>query len=72
VKDPARRYHQVVFVAVDGKARCRPVQTGISDESRVEILDGLSEGESVVAGPYRVFDQLKDGKPVTEAADEAE
>jgi len=69
VKDPSRRYHQVVFVNANGKARARLVTTGISDESRVEILDGLSAGETVVAGPYRVFDKLKDGRPVTALAD---
>jgi HlyD family secretion protein len=68
VKDPSRRYHQVVFVNVDGKARARLVRTGISDESRVEILDGLNEGETVVAGPYRVFDKLKEGRAVKEMA----
>jgi HlyD family secretion protein len=73
VKDPSRRYHQVVFVESAGKARFRLVKTGISDESRVEVTDGLQEGERIIAGPYRAFDKLKDGKPVTEAkeADEA-
>jgi HlyD family secretion protein len=69
VKDPARRYHQVVYVVEDGKARCRLVKTGISDENRVEVLDGVREGEQVIAGPYRAFDKLKDGRPVTEAAE---
>jgi HlyD family secretion protein len=69
VKDPSRRYHQVVFVESDGKARFRLVKTGISDEGRVEVTDGLGEGERVVAGPYRAFDKLKHGKPVTEAKD---
>lgn len=66
VKDPSRRYHQVVFVNEGGLARCRLVQTGISDESRVELLAGLKEGEQIIAGPYRVFEKLKDGKPVAE------
>jgi HlyD family secretion protein len=66
VKDPSRRYHQVVFVMEDGKARAKLVKTGISDEHRVEIVQGLREGEQVIAGPYRVFDKLKDGKPIKE------
>jgi HlyD family secretion protein len=68
VKDPARRYHQVVFVEDKGQARCRLVTTGISDENRVEVQGGLAEGERVIAGPYRAFDLLKEGKPVHEAA----
>jgi HlyD family secretion protein len=69
VKDPARRYHQVVFVEEGGQAHCRLVKTGISDENRVEILAGVTEGERVVAGPYRAFDKLKEGRPVREAAE---
>ncbi len=69
VKDPARRYQQVVYVIEGGKARCRLVKTGVSDENRVEVLDGLREGEQVIAGPYRAFDKLKEGRPVTEAAE---
>jgi HlyD family secretion protein len=69
VKDPARRYHQVVFVEEGGQARCRLVKTGISDENRVEILAGVAAGERVVAGPYRAFDKLKDGRPVRQAAE---
>jgi HlyD family secretion protein len=68
VKDPARRYHQVVFVEEGGEAHCRLIQTGISDENRVEILSGLKEGERVISGPYRAFDKLKEGRPVREAA----
>jgi HlyD family secretion protein len=66
VKDPSRRYHQVVFINDNGAARCRLVKTGISDENRVEIVSGLGEGESVIVGPYRVFEKLTDGKPIKE------
>jgi HlyD family secretion protein len=72
VKDPSKRYHQVVFVVEDGKARARLVTTGISDENRVEILAGLNPGETIVAGPYRIFDKLKDGKPIKEMAETEE
>ncbi|HTQ81616.1 MAG TPA: efflux RND transporter periplasmic adaptor subunit [Thermoanaerobaculia bacterium] len=47
-----------------GKARQRPVETGISDETRVEITAGLKAGERVVIGPYRTLRDLKDGDPV--------
>lgn len=68
-KDNARRYYPVVFVESEGKARLRLVKTGISDENRVEIEDGLREGEKVIIGPYRLFDKLGDGKPVVESSD---
>jgi HlyD family secretion protein len=66
IKDPMRRYHQVVFVEFEGNAKCKVVKTGISDESRVQIISGLEEGETVITGPYRVFEKLKDSKPVKE------
>ena len=40
-KDLAVRYVKVVFVMDDGVAMARPVETGISDQERIEILDGL-------------------------------
>ena len=55
---------KVVFVVAAGKAHQRKVGTGISDETRVEVLTGLRPGEQVVTGPYRSLRDLKDGDPV--------
>jgi HlyD family secretion protein len=55
---------KVVFVVAGGKAHQRKVGTGISDETRVEVLAGLRPGEQVVTGPYRSLRDLKDGDPV--------
>lgn len=54
----------VVFVVEDGKARKRPVRTGISDETHVEILEGLKPGDKAVTGPYRSLRDLEDGDAV--------
>jgi HlyD family secretion protein len=54
----------VLFVVEDGRARQRPVKTGISDATHVEILDGAREGEKVITGPYRALKKLKDGDGV--------
>jgi HlyD family secretion protein len=54
----------VVFVIEDGKAVQRPVETGISDETHVEIVSGLEPGERVVTGPYRTLRDLKHGETV--------
>jgi HlyD family secretion protein len=70
VTDPAKRYHQMVFVSVGGVARAYVVKTGISDQSRVEILSGLEEGDRVISGPYRIFEKLEDGLPVVEISEE--
>jgi hypothetical protein len=54
----------LLFFAAGGKAHQRQVGTGISDETRVEVLTGLRPGEQVVTGPYRSLRDLKDGDPV--------
>lgn len=54
----------VVFVAENGKAVRRQVRTGISNETLVEILDGLKAGDKVVTGPYRSLRDLEGGEAV--------
>jgi HlyD family secretion protein len=58
------RYIKIVFVVEGDIARARPVETGLSDERKVEILSGVKPGEPVVVGPFRTLDELKDGDPV--------
>ncbi len=56
---------EVVFLAEDGKAKMVEVKTGIQDDDYIEVLEGLSEGEAVISGPFRaVSKQLKDGKTI--------
>jgi HlyD family secretion protein len=52
---------KVVFVVAGGRAHLRPVETGISDETQVEVLSGLHPGDQLVTGPYRSLRDLKDG-----------
>lgn len=61
---------QVVFVAEEGEARQRPVETGLSDETHVEIVSGLEPGEAVIAGPYRTLRDLDHGDAVRVEKDE--
>lgn len=66
VRDAEARYVKIVFVVENGIARARPVETGLSDERRVEILSGLGPDERVITGPFRTLDELKDGDAVVE------
>jgi HlyD family secretion protein len=50
---------QVVFVVIDDRAVQRPVETGLTDATRAEIVSGLEEGEKVVVGPYRSLKDLE-------------
>ncbi len=44
---------RVVFLMVDEHAKMVEVETGISDDTHIVVLSGVSEGETVVTGPYR-------------------
>lgn len=46
---------EVVFCIEQGKAVARQVKTGIQSDERIEILDGLKEGDEVVTGSYRAI-----------------
>jgi len=50
----------ILFTVEDDRAKLREVKTGISDEEKIEIVEGLSEGESVVIeGNYGLIDGAK-------------
>jgi HlyD family secretion protein len=57
---------KTVFVVDGGRAMSRPVSTGISDDTHVEITDGVVEGEKAVTGPHREIQRLEDGARVKE------
>jgi len=57
---------ECVFVVDGGKAKLRAVKSGISDETSVAVLEGLTDGETVVTGPYRGLRDLKNGDTVKE------
>ncbi len=51
---------EVVFIADNGEAKKIEVSTGISDDSFIEIVSGLSGGEKVISGPYRAISKELD------------
>ena len=57
-----------VFLNKNGTAQKRVVTIGVSDDSQQEILTGLSAGDSVVVGPYKVLRHLKHGDSITSEA----
>src|SRR6266487_3061522 len=42
-----------VFVVEKGVATFRPVKVGVAGDEYFEVLDGLKESETIVAGPYQ-------------------
>jgi HlyD family secretion protein len=56
-----------VFVVRNGEAVFRPVKVGIAGDEYFEVVDGLREGETIVAGTYQAIRDLKEGARVTQA-----
>jgi len=56
---------EVVFILEGDHVKMLPVKTGISDDTYLEITEGLQEGQEVVSGGYRAISRdLEDGKKV--------
>ena len=56
-----------VFVVREGKATFRPVKVGIAGDEYFEVVEGLREDETIVAGTYQAIRDLKDGARVRAA-----
>jgi HlyD family secretion protein len=59
-----------VYLVSDGAVLFRRVEIGIAGQEYFEVLSGLEEGDTVVAGPYQTIRQLREGDRVHET-DEA-
>ncbi len=55
---------ETVFIVQNGRAVLRPIKTGRSSDTEVQILEGLAEGDMVITGPYKVLSKLKEGTRV--------
>src|SRR5512145_918087 len=61
-----------VFLVHNGVATFKPVKVGIAGEEHFEVLEGVAQGDTIVAGPYQAIRDLKEGARVrgnTEPAD---
>jgi HlyD family secretion protein len=66
-KDVGKKDVEGVFVVgADNKVSFRPVKVGIAGEKHFEVLDGVKEGDKIVAGTYQAIRELKDGTLVRE------
>ncbi|MDX1740273.1 MAG: efflux RND transporter periplasmic adaptor subunit, partial [Rhodothermales bacterium] len=58
---------KVIFILEEEKAEMMRVETGISDDTHIQITSGLEGGEKAVIGPYRAVSRtLGPGDPITE------
>jgi HlyD family secretion protein len=57
--DPKKDEIQGVFVVTGKKAIFKPVKTGISGVTDIEVTDGLQPGDEIVVGSYKALRTLK-------------
>jgi len=55
----------IVLIAKEREVKETPVKLGLTGEKGVEIIDGVSLGDTVLTGPYKTLRKLKDGDKVT-------
>jgi hypothetical protein len=53
---------------VDGKAVVTPVTVGPSDVTHTVVKSGLSEGDAVISGPFKVLESIQHDQRVTDEA----
>lgn len=61
-----------VFIVHNGVATFRAVKVGIAGEEHFEVIDGVRQGDTIVAGPYQAVRDLKEGarvRPSKESGD---
>jgi len=58
-------FRRVVFVNDNGMAKRVEVETGISDNTNIQILSGIDSGTEIITGNYRVLSrELQDSDPI--------
>jgi HlyD family secretion protein len=61
-----------VFLIHNGVATFHPVKVGIAGEEHFEVIEGVHQGDTIVAGPYQAIRDLKEGahvRPSRESGD---
>src|SRR5437762_12278400 len=61
-----------VFLIHNGVATFHPVKVGIAGEEHFEVVEGVHQGDTIVAGPYQAIRDLKEGarvRPSRESGD---
>ena len=65
IKSKVDKKLECIFVKSNGKAKIRIVKTGIQDDTNIEIISGLQQGDEIITGPYNtVSKELNSGDKV--------
>lgn len=56
---------EIVFYVDNGTAKKEEVKTGISDDTYIEIIEGVQEGQEVIKGSFKAINkELEDGSKI--------
>lgn len=69
LKEEVKEY---VFLNKEGKAFMQEVKTGVQDNTYIEILSGLEEGQEVITGPYRAISKRLKNDDLIKVVDKKE
>jgi HlyD family secretion protein len=58
---PKKELEGVFVVGENMRARFRPIKTGITGDSDIEVLENLKEGEEIITGSFQTLRTIKDG-----------
>ena len=64
VIDKTKAFARVIYTIEDGKAKAVPVSSGSSDLTHTVLLAGGTENVDVITGPFKVLQELRDGRKV--------
>ncbi len=65
IESEEEKKFECVFVKEGDKAKLKVVETGIQDDTNIEIISGINEDDEVITGPYTtVTKSLKNGDSV--------
>ncbi len=68
-KEEVKEIKEYVFLLEDGKAKMVAVKSGIQDNTYIQILEGLNEGDEVITGPYRAVSRTLKNEEAVEVVD---
>lgn len=52
--------YECVFVKVGDEAKLRVIETGIQDDTNIEVISGLEENDEIITGPYNMVSRTLD------------
>ena len=67
--DPDQKF-ECVFLNENGKAKLQVVTTGIQDDSYIQVLSGIKEGDKIITGPYNLVSKTLNSGDIVEVSSE--